>query len=154
RPRWPSGKGSALEPIPLKNPPFQTEFQPPQAIWLISIDFYGVFLLAFQNIQFICEVNARLQVEHSLSLRSTPFGAHRSKTLRQCKSPMRIGVDQEEAWKPNVVRFLFGVLGRRSEIRSTEGKDALSGKPKPPVEGGRGSVGGSQSEEIRAGDLF
>ncbi|GBL84927.1 hypothetical protein AVEN_206950-1, partial [Araneus ventricosus] len=39
----------------------QTEFQPPQAIWLISIDFDGCFLLAFQNIQFICEVNGPLK---------------------------------------------------------------------------------------------
>ncbi|GBM01067.1 hypothetical protein AVEN_136624-1 [Araneus ventricosus] len=35
------------------------EFQPWQAVWLISIDFYRFFLLAFQNIQFICEVNGR-----------------------------------------------------------------------------------------------
>ncbi|GBO13720.1 hypothetical protein AVEN_87515-1 [Araneus ventricosus] len=40
---------------------FQMEFQPPQAIWLISIDFYGFLLLAFQNIQLICEVNGRLK---------------------------------------------------------------------------------------------
>ncbi|GBO37757.1 hypothetical protein AVEN_33632-1, partial [Araneus ventricosus] len=39
----------------------QTEFQPPQAIWLISIDFDGCFLLVFQNIQFICEVNGPLK---------------------------------------------------------------------------------------------
>ncbi|GBL88426.1 hypothetical protein AVEN_103067-1 [Araneus ventricosus] len=48
--------------------PVQTEFQPPQAIWLISIDFYGFFLLAYQNIQFICEVNGRIYIEERISL--------------------------------------------------------------------------------------
>ncbi|GBO09509.1 hypothetical protein AVEN_212617-1 [Araneus ventricosus] len=39
----------------------QTVFHPPQAIWLISIDFCGFFHLAFQNIQFIYEVNGWLK---------------------------------------------------------------------------------------------
>ncbi|GBL73111.1 hypothetical protein AVEN_98398-1 [Araneus ventricosus] len=38
----------------------QTELRPWQAVWHISIDFYSFFLLAFQNIQFVCEVNGWL----------------------------------------------------------------------------------------------
>ncbi|GBN47385.1 Speckle-type POZ protein [Araneus ventricosus] len=40
----------------------QTEFQPWEAVWLMSIDFYRFFLLAFQNRQRVCEVNGRLNV--------------------------------------------------------------------------------------------
>ncbi|GBL92618.1 hypothetical protein AVEN_150937-1 [Araneus ventricosus] len=49
------------------------EFQPWQAVWLISIDFYSFSVLAFQNIQFACEVNGRLKSSgRTMMRRSTP----------------------------------------------------------------------------------
>ncbi|GBN46598.1 hypothetical protein AVEN_118292-1 [Araneus ventricosus] len=61
-----------------------TEFQPPQAIWLISIDFDGFFLLAFQNIQFICEVNGRLKaVPERSSVSTTPL--QKEMKIRGCE---------------------------------------------------------------------
>ncbi|GBN28732.1 hypothetical protein AVEN_190732-1 [Araneus ventricosus] len=62
---------------------------------------------------------------------------------------MRIGVNRGKVWKSNIVRFPFGALGHKSEIRSCGGEDALSKKRKPTV--GEGCMGSSQTEEIRAG---
>ncbi|GBN66117.1 hypothetical protein AVEN_59013-1 [Araneus ventricosus] len=90
---------------------------------------------------------------HSQSRNFTSFHAHHDKTLRQCKDPMRIGVDRGKVWKSNVVRFPFGVLGHKSEIRSF-GWGGCSHQTAKTTHGERGIVDGSQSGEIKARACF
>ncbi|GBM03872.1 hypothetical protein AVEN_248773-1 [Araneus ventricosus] len=57
------------------------------------------------------------------------FGARHTKTLRQCKNPLRIGVDRGKVWKSSIVGLPFSARGQKIEIQSYKEGRMLSPDP-------------------------
>ncbi|GBN62043.1 hypothetical protein AVEN_18501-1 [Araneus ventricosus] len=84
----------------------------------------------------ILQVNGQLPALSGTFTITSFIGAHRSKTLRQCKNAMKIGVDRGEDLKFHV-RFPFTL---KVKYDSAEGERASLAKAKTTRGGGRAWV--------------